>query len=86
MTPKQSQGQSTECGRHQARRLIEALKVLPVLGLVLFGMPLLWPDTGQTSDAMIYFFSVWLALVLAAAWLARRIGARAALRKSETEE
>ena len=86
MTPKTSQGVYLERRRYRRRRIIEAVKVLPVLGIILFAMPLLWTDAGKTSNAMIYFFSVWLALVLAAVWLARRIAAAAVLKAQEPEE
>jgi hypothetical protein len=34
---------------------------------------------------MIYFFSVWMVLVLAAIWLARRLGASAIEKTLETD-
>ena len=77
LTSKASEYVYLERRRYRTRRIIEALKVLPVLGVVLFGVPLLWSEGVKTSDAMIYFFSVWLALVFAAVWLARRLGAGA---------
>ena len=51
----------------------------------LVGVPLLWSEGVKTSDAMIYFFSVWLALVFAAVWLARRLGAGAVEKSLETD-
>ena len=85
LTSKASEYVYLERRRYRSRRIIEALKVLPVLGIVLFGVPLLWSEGVKTSDAMIYFFSVWLALVFAAVWLARRLGASAVEKSLETD-
>ena len=85
LTSKASEYVYLERRRYRTRRIIEALKVLPVLGIVLFGVPLLWSEGVKTSDAMIYFFSVWLALVFAAVWLARRLGASAVEKSLETD-
>ena len=85
LTSKASEYVYLERRRYRTRRIIEALKVLPVLGIVLFGVPLLWSEGVKTSDAMIYFFSVWLALIFAAVWLARRLGAGAVEKSLETD-
>ena len=85
LTSKASEYVYLERRRYRTRRIIEALKVLPVLGIVLFGVPLLWSEGVKTSDAMIYFFSVWLALVFAAVWLARRLGAGVVEKSLETD-
>ena len=85
LTSKASEYVYLERRRYRTRRIIEALKVLPVLGIVLFAVPLLWSEGVKTSDAMIYFFSVWLALVFAAVWLARRLGAGAVEKSLETD-
>ena len=70
---------------YRRRRLIDSIRVVPVLAGVLWAVPLLWPrgeDGGNvsTSGAVIYIFLVWLALVVAGAWLA------AALKRSDAEE
>ena len=85
LTSKASEYVYLERRRYRTRRIIETLKVLPVLGIVIFGVPLLWSEGVKTSDAMIYFFSVWLALVFAAVWLARRLGAGAVEKLLETD-
>ncbi|MBI1416499.1 MAG: hypothetical protein GC146_04675 [Limimaricola sp.] len=66
---------------YRQRRLRDAARLLPVVGMVLFLVPLLWPDaTGlsiplvdaepvRNSNAMIYLFLVWIGLVAAAALL-----------------
>lgn len=57
---------------YRRRRLRDAARLLPVLGLFLLLLPLLWTtDAGITlhSADVIYFFSVWLGLIgLAAAF------------------
>lgn len=63
---------------YRQRRLADAARLLPILGAILMAIPLLWPqrdapDTPATSIAMIYVFGVWLALIVAAALLARRL-------------
>lgn len=66
---------------YRRRRLVDAARILPVLGAVLFLLPvlLLAPgEEGRLSVRVIYFFSVWLGLVACAAGLAlslRRGGA-----------
>ena len=68
---------------YRRRRLIDALRLLPILGAMLFMLPLFWPvsapespdaaatDPVRTSRAMLYIFGVWAALILAAGGLAR---------------
>ncbi|MEO3415823.1 DUF6611 family protein [Roseovarius sp. CAU 1744] len=62
---------------YRHRRLIDAARMLPVLGVALVCLPLLWiSDTGTptpTTYAMIYFFGLWVALVVAAALLTRHL-------------
>ncbi|NHB77191.1 hypothetical protein [Rhodobacter calidifons] len=55
---------------YRRRRLRDAARLLPVLGLFLLLLPLLWtPDARMalTSGDVIYFFAVWLGLILLAA-------------------
>jgi hypothetical protein len=59
---------------YRARRLRDAARLLPVLGLILVMLPLLWaPAAGMiraTVGDAIYLFVVWVALIGAAAALA----------------
>ncbi|WP_425046214.1 hypothetical protein [Primorskyibacter sp. S87] len=72
---------------YRRRRLMDAAKLLPLLGAVLFAIPLLWP-TGETpvpgtsqvkdpvrmSVAVLYVFAVWAGLIVASilfAWASR---------------
>jgi hypothetical protein len=66
---------------YRQRRMMDALRLLPVLGLCLCMVPLLWPlPNDQTSPqagmpmsaALKYLFGVWCLLVLAAWALWRR--------------
>lgn len=64
-----------ERSSYRQRRLRDAARLLPCIGLVLWMIPLLWPKTapGQvaTSDALIYLFVVWGGLVIAALLMSR---------------
>ncbi|SNR59854.1 hypothetical protein [Puniceibacterium sediminis] len=55
---------------YRLRRLMDAARFLPVLGLLLWSVPLLWSigdeETVSSSGALIYIFGVWMALILAA--------------------
>lgn len=62
---------------YQSRRLMDAARVLPFVGVVLVLVPLLWspqstpaPDTAQGG---LYLFSIWGILVIATFALARRL-------------
>ncbi|MGY9048509.1 hypothetical protein P775_08175 [Puniceibacterium antarcticum] len=62
---------------YRRRRLIDAARFLPVLGLLLWAVPLLWPTGEQepvhSSGALIYIFGIWALLVLAAFVLSLRL-------------
>ncbi len=61
---------------YRRRRLTDAARLLPALGILLYAVPLLWPaagDTGgaepmPTSGAILYIFLVWALLILANVW------------------
>ncbi|GGL65030.1 hypothetical protein GCM10011392_19580 [Wenxinia marina] len=59
---------------YRQRRLRDALRLMPVLGAILFMVPLLWPTgegTGaRTSAALVYLFVAWAGLACLAAGLA----------------
>jgi hypothetical protein len=55
--------------RYRRRRLMDAARMLPVLGAFLLLLPTLWrPGTSGHSTAIdgIYLFAVWAALILVA--------------------
>ena len=65
---------------YRRRRLGDAAKLVPVLGLVLMLVPILWSGSYGTSGAMIYVFVVWGALILLIGGLSRllaKAGAKA---------
>lgn len=55
---------------YRRRRLMDAIKLTPFLGLVIWMIPLLWPaptaiEAGiSTGGALRYLFGGWIALVL----------------------
>ncbi len=60
---------------YRRRRIIDAARLVPVLGLFLFMLPILWrpaetpePDTARGG---IYLFAVWSGLIVTAFVLAR---------------
>ncbi len=58
---------------YRRRRLMDAVRLLPIFGALMLMLPLFWP-TGQSapdaavsmSTAVIYVFVVWLLLICAA--------------------
>ena len=65
---------------YRRRRMMDAARVLPILGAVLFMLPMLWhhPDaqgtaTGsvRTSYAYVYLFALWAGLILLSGLLSR---------------
>lgn len=60
---------------YRKRRMMDAARMLPLIGVVLVLIPLFWAhDDGGTSVALIYYFGVWLLLIAAAAVLSWRLG------------
>ena len=62
--------------RYRRRRLWDAVRLLPILGLILWMVPLLWPVADETaaggvktSSALLYLFAVWIFLSLVARML-----------------
>ena len=57
---------------YRRRRLRDAMRLLPVLGLALWMVPLMWqtpadgPDGVRMSEALSYVFGVWALLVVLA--------------------
>lgn len=73
---------------YRQRRLMDAARLLPVLGGLLWLVPLLWPQrTGSpapaeveavaTSSAIVYIFGVWIVLALAALFLSLMLDGKA---------
>ena len=55
------------------RRLGDAAKMLPILGLVLVLLPVLWAGSAGTAGGIVYLFTVWALLIAVAAFLSRRL-------------
>ena len=61
---------------YRQRRVRDAARMLPVLGVVLFLLPLLWErgeDGARNARALIYIFGVWTLLAVLAFWLSRHL-------------
>lgn len=60
---------------YRRRRLVDAARLLPVLGVALICLPLLWISEGgpktSTTYAMIYFFGLWVALTVVTGLLSK---------------
>lgn len=63
---------------YQGRRLVDAAKLLPVIGVLLFVVPALLmgtpggPDAGaSTAMRLVYFFFIWACLIATCAVIAR---------------
>lgn len=55
---------------YRRRRLRDAARLLPILGALFLLLPLLWREGSElhlTSGDVVYFFSLWIALIGAAA-------------------
>lgn len=61
---------------YRRRRLADAARVVPVIGGVLFFLPLLAADQGRNGTVgwLVYVFAIWLLLIVLAAVLARGVG------------
>lgn len=58
---------------YRRRRLGDAAKFLPLLGLILLLLPVLWTGSGTTAGGIIYIFSVWAILIVFSGVIARRL-------------
>lgn len=59
---------------YRQRRIRDAARMTPVLGAVLWLVPLLWtrgPEGIRTSQALLYVFGVWAVLIVLAVVLSR---------------
>lgn len=71
---------------YRRRRMADGAKLLPVFGVLLFCLPLLWGggENGlSTTFAMLYLFGVWAVMALIAAQVSRFL--RAPPRDAEDE-
>lgn len=63
---------------YRLRRLHDAARLLPLFGLFLLILPILWSpvddDHRRTASDGIYLFGVWIGLICVAAVFATRLG------------
>jgi hypothetical protein len=80
---------------YRQRRMMDALRLLPVLGVLLWLFPLFWPSPSglpgasepmAMSGAVIYVFVVWLLLIAAAFTLGRFLRGTLAQQAAEQED
>lgn len=55
---------------YRRRRLRDAARLLPIIGLLLVLLPALGSETGSNAANAVYLFVVWVVLIAAAAVLA----------------
>ncbi|MFP7672530.1 hypothetical protein ACG74X_04140 [Marivita sp. S0852] len=67
-----------ETKTYRRRRIMDAARMAPLLALLLWGIPLLWPQTGDdrvsSGSALIYIFSVWAGVIFVTWVLSRVLG------------
>ena len=77
MTDKKKQSLFLERKGYRQRRLRDAARMMPVLGGILWTIPLMWPERGQNAvsnaTALQYIFGIWVLVIVLSAVLARLI-------------
>ncbi len=71
MTPPKGQI-FLERSNYKMRRIVDAMRILPFVGVFLWVIPLIWGSDAAnhtTSSKMIYIFAVWILLVAVNAML-----------------
>jgi hypothetical protein len=75
---------------HRIRRLVDAARFLPLLGMFLLALPIVWaaPDApmSETAREGIYLFAVWFGLIVVALLLAPGLARVSASDGTEAEE
>ncbi|UYV39573.1 hypothetical protein N4R57_12680 [Rhodobacteraceae bacterium D3-12] len=76
-----------EKANYRRRRLVDAVRLMPVLGALLWAVPLLWTqgDT-SSSSALLYVFGIWFGLVVLAGMLSRWIAGEGWAGAEDSEE
>ena len=62
---------------YRARRMVDGLRILPIVGIFLIAMPLFWGGSEtpiKSSNVMLFVFGVWAILILTNCIMTRRIG------------
>ncbi len=58
---------------YRRRRLMDAGKMMPILGAILFFAPALWAGQLSTLTGLLYLLLCWIAMIVAAVLLSRRL-------------
>ncbi len=62
---------------YRRRRVMDAARVTPILALILWSLPLIWPQSGEgtvsSAIALIYIFAVWSGVILLTWGLSRQL-------------
>ena len=62
---------------YRRRRLTDSARLLPLVGVILFTIPLMWGgddgDAASTANAGLYIFGVWVCLILSGYVLSLRL-------------
>ena len=58
---------------YRQRRLADAAKLLPLIGIILMLLPILWLYDAKTAGGLIYIFTVWAGLIVVVGFLSRRL-------------
>jgi len=62
---------------YRRRRLMDAARLLPVFGVLLFLVPLFWGsgegDSAATARGVIYVFAIWALLIVISAGISTRL-------------
>lgn len=58
---------------YRRRRIGDAGRLLPVMGLVLMMVPALWASEHRTAEVGVYIFTVWAFLIVLVAVLSRHL-------------
>ncbi|MFZ5965122.1 hypothetical protein ACOXXX_19425 [Thalassococcus sp. BH17M4-6] len=65
---------------YRRRRLMDAARLLPLLLMLLWAVPLLWPKGSEagvsSSGALTYLFAVWLGMIALACLISLALGGR----------
>lgn len=66
-----------ERNRYRTRRLVDGLRLLPILAAILWVVPAIWTHDSQNppgiAQVAIYFFSTWAIMIALCLVLARRL-------------
>ncbi len=58
---------------YRRRRLMDAARFLPYLGIAAFFVPMLWAREAGTAAGLVYIFAAWAVLIALAFLIARRL-------------